>query len=680
MKFLYPEFLWALVAIAIPIIIHLFSFRRFKKVKFSNVRMIKEVKEETQSKRNLKHLLILLSRILAISALVFAFAQPFIPADHVENIAGQKAISIYVDNSFSMDALNSEGNLLQQSKDKAVAIANSYEQSDLFQILTNDFEGRHQRLFNREEFIEQVNEIEISANTKKIAEVISRQQDILLDSDALGKRAFLISDFQKTAIGSEKVSPDSLIRYNFIPIEANKSPNVYIDSLWFESPVRQLNQNEKLTVRVINDSDENLENLSLNLTINGVQKAISSLDIQAGTAADTSLYFRNSESGIMAGEVSIDDYPIVYDDQFYFSFEVKEKINVLIISEDENANYPLKVFSDDDLFEVKTFLENRIDYAQFDEVDFIIVNKLNSMSSGLIQELNKFCTNGGSLLHLPGLNLDLKSTNEMLLNLGANALSEKTSNSLKVSDILLENPLFSGVFDKIPKNVNLPSVDQFYPIKKRNKSSEQVLLSMQDGSSFLSAYDSGQGKVYSCAAAPDDSFSNFQKHALFVTVLLRMAELSQKQGKLFFTIGKDNFTDEIKAESMGESVIHMIDPLTSYDVIPERGMNGNKTAYFFQNQIQTAANYEVKQNEEKIGSISFNYARDESDLSYYENADLEEKIKASGIQKFQIINKNTKDLSNSIENLSEGTQYWKYFVLLALLMLAIEIILIRIHI
>ena len=47
MQFLFPVFLVALISIAIPIIIHLFHFRRFKKVYFTNVRFLKEVKEET---------------------------------------------------------------------------------------------------------------------------------------------------------------------------------------------------------------------------------------------------------------------------------------------------------------------------------------------------------------------------------------------------------------------------------------------------------------------------------------------------------------------------------------------------------------------------------------------------------------------------------------------------------
>jgi len=95
MQFLHPTFLYALLALAIPIIIHLFYFRRFKKVYFTNVKFLKEVKEETSARRKIRNLLVLLSRLLALAFLVFAFAQPFIPQD-VEVKKGLKSVSVFM--------------------------------------------------------------------------------------------------------------------------------------------------------------------------------------------------------------------------------------------------------------------------------------------------------------------------------------------------------------------------------------------------------------------------------------------------------------------------------------------------------------------------------------------------------------------------------------------------------
>ena len=50
MTFLYPSFLFGLFALAIPVIIHLFNFRRTKKIYFSNTLFLKKVKEASSSK------------------------------------------------------------------------------------------------------------------------------------------------------------------------------------------------------------------------------------------------------------------------------------------------------------------------------------------------------------------------------------------------------------------------------------------------------------------------------------------------------------------------------------------------------------------------------------------------------------------------------------------------------
>ena len=64
MLFANPVFLIALTALGIPVIIHLYNFRRYKKIYFTNVRFIAEIKQESKNRSQLKHLLILLMRLL----------------------------------------------------------------------------------------------------------------------------------------------------------------------------------------------------------------------------------------------------------------------------------------------------------------------------------------------------------------------------------------------------------------------------------------------------------------------------------------------------------------------------------------------------------------------------------------------------------------------------------------
>ena len=120
MKFLFPAFLFALFTIAIPIIIHLFSFRQYKTVYFSNVSFLKDIKKESQNKSRLKQILILIARILTLIFLVFAFSQPYIPVSTDTKKQANQIIGVYIDNSFSMNGLSAEGQLLEAARNKAL--------------------------------------------------------------------------------------------------------------------------------------------------------------------------------------------------------------------------------------------------------------------------------------------------------------------------------------------------------------------------------------------------------------------------------------------------------------------------------------------------------------------------------------------------------------------------------
>ena len=234
MQFLFPGFLLALGFLAIPVIIHLFNFRRYKTVYFSNVKFLREVKEETASRSKLKHLIVLASRLLALSFLVFAFAQPYLPNKKNQVSAGKKFVSIYVDNSFSMNAISGGRSLLDKAKLAAKEIAAGYSADDQFQLLSNDFQGKQQRLVGKEEFKNLVDEVEISPAVRTFAEIGKRQKDALSRGNNKNQLAYLLSDFQKNM---GELALDSLVTYNLIPLAADAQSNIYIDSCWFNEPV-----------------------------------------------------------------------------------------------------------------------------------------------------------------------------------------------------------------------------------------------------------------------------------------------------------------------------------------------------------------------------------------------------------------------------------------------------------
>ena len=290
MQFLYPSFLWALLALAIPIIIHLFYFRRFKRVYFTNVKFLKEVKEETSARRKVRNLLVLLSRLFAIAMLVFAFAQPYFKKNEIGSSQGEKLVSVYFDNSFSMNNVAQEFTLLDKAKEQAENVANLYNQSDKFQLITNDFELKHQRFVTRQEFIDLVQEVTTSSVTRKLTQVEQKQLDFLNKEGSQNKFGYYISDFQKSTIGLIEAPKEMDWQIKLIKIAVDNVSNIYVDTAYIE--VVQIYDAQK-RIRVLLKNSGNKDRKAIQLKLISGQQLIStsSVDIKAGSESIVILSF-----------------------------------------------------------------------------------------------------------------------------------------------------------------------------------------------------------------------------------------------------------------------------------------------------------------------------------------------------------------------------------------------------
>ena len=113
MHFKHPEILYFLFLLVIPILVHLFQLRKFKKTYFTNVKLLKELQQQTQKSSTIKKWLLLATRLLLLAFLIFAFAQPFFEAKDESNKKNE--LIILLDNSFSMQAKGANGELLKKS-------------------------------------------------------------------------------------------------------------------------------------------------------------------------------------------------------------------------------------------------------------------------------------------------------------------------------------------------------------------------------------------------------------------------------------------------------------------------------------------------------------------------------------------------------------------------------------
>jgi hypothetical protein len=669
MNFLYPGFLLALLTIAIPIVIHLFNFRKFKKVYFSNVQFLKEAKEQNSSREKLKHLLVLFSRILAISFLVFAFARPFIPLGNSASHSEKNAVSIYVDNSYSMDAVNKEGSLLDEAKRKAKEIVGSYGLNDQFQLLINDFEGKHQRFINKDEFIQQLEDVKISSASRSLQQIMNRQQSAADNSNNV---SYLLSDFQKNFVGSQSIKVNSSNLITFVKLNANSLPNISADSVWSLSPVHQPNQNEQIVVRLKNFGDEDAKDIPLKLNINGRQKAISSVNVPAGQSITDTLNFSGLSAGWQKGILSIKDYPLTFDDELSFSFKVSSEMNVLHINGDPDQTYIKSLFTTDKYFNLTEMPEGNVKYSTFSRFSLIVVTGLKEPSSGLAQQLKAYVQNGGSLILFPDLIAGATIYSPFLNALSLPSVEQINAGTPVSSTLDLKNDLFKDVFDQAPKNLDLPLVNRYFSYISQNASSREDLLTLPLNKFLLAKYNIGAGKIYLSATSLDLKDGNLARHPVFVPLMFKIAFGSTRSFPLYYTTGSSEVLESQKINLLKNQSLKLVSD--QFEAIPDVRQTPASTLLYVADQVKKPGFYNLIKADSTLAVMAFNDNRAESDMHYASDNELNGLF---GKQKVNIINSKKDAQSLQVAATSNSIELWKLCIILALVFLAIEILLIR---
>lgn len=676
MTFLHPDFLWGLLVVSIPVLIHLFNFTRYKKVYFSNVRFLREVQLETKSRSRLRELLILLFRCLFLAALVLAFAQPILPAEKNNQQAANKQVSVYIDNSFSMENVSARGPLLQIALQEARDLAITLNPDTRFQLLTNDFEGRHQRLYSREDFIRLLDEVRISAAPRRLSEVLARQTLFLQGSGTADKRLYLFSDMQANAVDLSAFRPDSNFRYTLIPLQANKVNNVSIDSCWFETPLQQKGFIQKLHARLRNYGDETIDLGTAKLILNDQQVAIASYSIAAKGEKELSFNFENNVAGFTRARLKIEDYPVVFDDELFFTFDSRIFINVVLINGKTAGKHFNTLLGNDSLFRSSIFNEQMISYSAFKKADVIILNGLENLTSGLLAELRNFENKGGVLLIVPPVNLDNDDYRQAFQRFGLPVPGNKDTTAQRTEQLQYASTFFTGVFEKEEDKMNMPLVNAHFRLPQQAADAE-VLMRLQNGDPYFIAARKGLLRSFFIASPLDERSTNFQKHALFVPIFYKVCFGSLPQRPLFYLAGT-NAVIAYRSDSLERDVPpHIVSADKKTDLIPEVRNSAGERVLNTRGEITKPGFYTITFADSEKSPLAFNYSRLESDLRTLSPEELQQLIDSRGWENVRILDSAPGTIGKAAALDTEGRRLWKLFLILALIFLATEVSLLR---
>ena len=633
MQFKHPELLYALFLLLIPIIVHLFQLRKFQKVDFTNVAFLKEATLQTRKSSQIKKWLILCTRLLLLTAIVFAFAQPF--TSKSDAFKTKKETVIYLDNSFSMQANGGQGALLKRAVQDIIS---HVPEDENISILTNDHTFKNTTIKAIKNDLLQLgyasNNLSFKAALLKSKTLLSKETNTL-------KNLIIVSDFQLDN-KNLNIEKDSLLNLHLVKLQPVNTNNIAIDTAYISETTATSIQ---LKVYLKNSGDP-IDNLPISIYNNDDLIAKTSVAIEG----DAETIFSLPVNEPINGKITINDTHLQFDNSLYFSINNNPKINVLSINAAEDA-FLKRIYADKE-FNYRSTDENQLNYTIIDEQHLIILNELNSIPNALVSALNQFSKRGGSIIVIPSNNINKSSYNLLLSNYGT-AFSDLSKSEKRITTINYLHPLYNnGVFEKQVRNFQYPKANSFYGFSRNNLIS---VLKFEDGKPFL-----GQSKnMYVFTSSLNKGNSSFKNSPLIVPTLYNIGKYSFKIPELYYTIGQEN-TFDVTTQLQQDAVLSL--EYDALNIIPKQQYFNNKVTIHTSENPSVAASYSVKNKSETIKMVSYNYNRNESDLVYNNLSNIKNVDVGNSIA----------DIFDTIKSDTKVNALWKWFVIFALALLIIE--------
>ena len=680
MEFLYPNMLYALFALLIPVVIHLFNFRRHKTVYFSNTSVLKTIEQENSKTKKLKHFFVLMARMFFIAALVIAFAYPYKKDNNIVNKNVNNLIAVYVDNSMSMQSLSAEKTLFEDSRSSAMKLVENLNQAQKYVLLSNDRDTRNEYPMNHDEMLLRLNEMKVEAAPVSFEEIYNSLSFIRKKNNFESATLFVYSDFQKNMMEINDLKNDTTIQIVVLPLKSDFQNNIYIDSVWLQSPVLQKNMTNELNARIVNETPNDIKGLPVNFSLDDDIVAYTTCDIDANSYSDVNMQFVIESDGDKKAQVSIQDSPITFDDEYNLVLKVRPVINVVeILSSAHGSQLTAHSFLDlllegDALVNYQSMSPYNIDQNIINNAQMIVVDEKANLNETMQQTLLDFTSKGGTLLLLNDENTD----NTYIYNNIGIEPRQLDEDKNRVEYIAKRNAFFDDIFVKLPDNADFPEVYKHV----RFDISKNVLniISLQNGNPLLMMCSHGKGRIFVMSTTFNEEYSDLANHALFVPMMYKMALIGGDISELYYTLGNDKTLDISDVSLNVDDRVCLKDESGMFEILPLVEKRNNLNYLYFFEDLPASGFYNIYKNDSYVKTVAWNDSREESEMMFCEKEELQKFLKDKELNvlaMIDIVETNHYRSGDALEVIVNDDAIWKVFIVIALIALLIEILILR---
>ncbi len=469
---------------------------------------------QTRKSSTIKKWLLLAVRLLLLACLIIAFAQPFFKAKDDDNKGNEMVILL--DNSFSMQAKGSKGELLKRAVQD---ILENTPENQQFSLITNTNAWWDTDIKSIQKDLQNIKYSDIPFRpdfllTKALSKNPDTGKDVVIITDAVNLDSKDLSKLNTT-------TPT----YFIIP-EAENTANIAIDSVYISQVM------------------DNFYEIKVNMEAYGDIKNDVPIALYNGkdlTAKTVIKFDTPKKSGTFTipkkdfhGYVSINDNSLDYDNNYYFSISKPEKSNVIAIGDAAKNNFLSRIYTEDE-FNFTSAELRTLDYNSLEKQDAIILNELKDIPQALITTLKTFYAKGGNVVIIPAADSSLQNLNSLMAVFGGSQFKSLNSNERQITKIAFSHPLYATVFEKKVVNFQYPKVNTGFTLNGNALS----VLSYDDQTPFLASISNKLGNVYIFTAPINKTNSNFQNSPLIVPTFNNMAQNNGKTGISALTIGEN---------------------------------------------------------------------------------------------------------------------------------------------
>lgn len=661
MEFLKPAMLWGLIGIAIPIAIHLLQLKRYKTVYFSDIRFLKNVQKTARKQHQIRHWLVLATRILAWSILTIAFALPFFPSEGQEK-KHRNDIILFVDNSPSMTLRSGDAALWVNAVDAAHGIVENNPNAT-FHVLTANNLGKDVVALSATAANKPLNEIRPSNASISWEDVARRISTYSITDTA---QLFMLTDAQTNSVVNVEALqlPVEVVPVLFSPTV--EVANLQIDSAWIESPVLLPKQNVEVHYTLQNNGSENSET-NLELWVNGELRGAKAHEIDAEGQLNSSISFSAPRSGVMEVEMRIEDAGLQFDNAYYLSASTRDHLNVLHIASTSFSSIELAAILSDTTVNVDKVSFEKIPFGRLSEYDLIVADQNATWPSGLASALNAALESGSSVLVFPK-----GPKNDDLAVLGIAPFTTTDTTRLTTLTLNPSDDFYKGVFYEAPKTVKFPVVTERSPISSTYRAyPSQALLSFGNGEPNLLRYEVGAGQVYQWSTHPVQQQIGWSD--LYTVILYQMAIYKGRADwNALYLSDINNVTLRSKLTGAAASIVR-----DSISVIPQQIQRGSSLEMSVTGNAFNAGFAYVVDNTDSIYTLAFNTRLNESELERFNSDNLQEYLRNHGVKSSVYNVDSNNDITQVLKAIDGEEQDSKYWILAVIAVLLLEMILWR---